>query len=174
MDNIEKTTEQVLDNTAKSIKPLLDNKVIALVISSIILLNIIHSLDSLPKTVKDVLLNDITKIVSIFASIYYVNGSLKNAIIWTIALVALYKAFFFIKENFEVITQTSDVYPGCTKATAADLLSLYNGDVTALRKGMYEIGVPLNIDLNDTNAPLIATYFVNHGKKVSDGCRQPE
>lgn len=169
MNTIENTTSKVLS----TVKPVLDNKVVMLVISSIILLNVIHSLDSLPDKVKMMLLNPITKVLSVFASVYYVNGDIKTAFIWTICLVAIYNLIFFMKENFEIITNTSDVYPACQNAKVSDLLALFNGDEVALRKGMYELSIPLNLELNDTNAPLIATYFINHGKKVTESCRQP-
>jgi hypothetical protein len=159
----------------QSIRPILNNKIVILIITSVILLNVIHSLDELPVSVKLVLLNPVTKVLSIFASIYYITGGdIKTALIWTVGIIAVYKGLFFLKESFGVITNTSDVYPGCQNAKVADLLALYNGDMTALKNGMYELSVPLNIALTDENAPLIATYFINHGKKISESCRQPQ
>jgi hypothetical protein len=74
MNTVENATSKVLN----TVKPVLDNKVVMLVISSVILLNIIHSLDSLPDKVKMMLLNPITKVLSVFASVYYVNGNIYN------------------------------------------------------------------------------------------------
>jgi hypothetical protein len=170
---MEKSVEQVLNNTVQTIKPILDNQVIILVIASVIILNVIHSLDSLPEKVKMVLVNPITKVGSVFASIYYITGDMKMTLIWTVAVIAVYNLFFFIKENFGVITNTPTVYPGCQNAKVSDLLALYNGDLEALKRGMYELSIPLNLTLTDENAGLIATYLINHGKNVSESCRQP-
>jgi hypothetical protein len=166
---MDKVTSKVLD----VVKPVLDNQVFMLVISSIVILNVIHSLDSLPEKVKMVLLNPVTKVLSVFTSIYYVTKDVKMSFIWSIVLVAIYNLVLFIKENFEIITNTSDVMIGCQNAKVSDLLALFNGDESALRRAMYTLSVPLNIELNDENAGKIATYFVNHGKKVSESCRSP-
>lgn len=162
-------TSKVLD----TVKPLVDNKVVVLIISSIVLFNTVHSLDSLPDKVKSILLHPASKVLSIFISVYYVTRDIKTALISTLVLFALYNAFFFIKENFEIITNTPDVMIGCQNVKVSDLIALFNGDEGALRKAMYELSIPLNIELNDINAPKIATYFVNHGKKISETCRSP-
>lgn len=159
--------------TLKVLDKVLDNKVIVLVVSSLVLFNIIHSLDSLPDKVKTILLHPASKVVSIFVSVFYVTRDIKIALISTLVLVALYNAIFFIKENFEIITKNTDVYPGCVNVKVTDLLALFNNDEGALRRAMYELSIPLNIELNDDNAPLISTYLINHGKKISESCKSP-
>ena len=35
------------------------------------------------------------------------------------------------------------------------------------------VGLPYNVELNDNNAPLIATILLNYGYKISEDCQVP-
>lgn len=175
MEAVKKTSQQALETASKVIRPVLDNKIFLILFGWVIILNSISILNDLPVNVRVLLTHPVFKVLSVFASVYYItNGDIKAALMWTVILIVVYKVLLFAQENFDVITNTPQVYPGCTTATVADLLSLFDGDTATLKKSMYELGVPLNLTLNDSNAPLIATYFINHGEKISKSCRQPE
>lgn len=100
--------------------------------------------------------------------------------------------------KFKLIESLSDNYPGCNKVTLKDLLALFDGDALKLQKtvtfafselnaalpagkgkdNLLKIaraaGLPYNVELNDENAPLIATILLNYGYKVSDDCQAPQ
>lgn len=92
----------------------------------------------------------------------------------------------------------SDNYPGCNKVTLKDLLALFDGDAMKLQQTVQNsisglmrqlpdgstpkhnlgvisraTGLPYNLELNDKNAPLIATMLLQYGYKVSDTCQAP-
>lgn len=104
--------------------------------------------------------------------LYTSNSVLAVAVAIAAAIVAHFAAMF--AEKFELISPTTDVLPGCANVTIPDLVALFNNDPEALKKALYVCNVPLNIHLTDGNAPLLATYLINAGKKVSDSCRLPE
>jgi len=97
-----------------------------------------------------------------------------------------------------LIESHSDNYPGCMSVTMADLLNVFDGDALKLQKTLqyafHELnaslpegdakenltriaraaGLPYNVELNDTNAPFIATILLNYGYKISEQCQQPQ
>lgn len=164
---------KTIDTVGSMITPVLDNKLIILVVSMLFIYSAIDTLDSLPVPVTDVIMHPVTKAALLFVTVYLTTKDVMTSLVAVIAVVIMYRLSFLIKEKFEIITITPDVYPGCVKATVADLLGLFNGDTHALKKSMYDIGVPLNLPLTNDNAPKIATYFINHGKKITESCRQP-
>lgn len=165
--------EGITSKVLSTVKPILDNQIFTQVITIIVLFNIIKSLDTLPETLRSILVHPATQIVTLFIALYHITKDIKTAFISGIVLVALYNLTFFVKENFEIMTTTTDTYPGCQNAKVSDLLALFNNDESALRRAMYELSVPLNVELTDDNAPYIATVFINHGKQVTEGCRPP-
>ena len=65
------------------------------------------------------------------------------------------------------------ILPGCINIKMDDLIKHFKGDVEKLKSTMYNIGVPINLALTDTNAPLFATYLVNYGYNFNDSCSAP-
>lgn len=89
------------------------------------------------------------------------------------------------------------VYPGCSNIKLDDLVKAFDGDATKLQdtvrfaylemmksdlsvdakkrleKYAKMAGLPYNIQINDENAPYIATLLMNYGFKFSDDCRAP-
>lgn len=165
--------ERITSKVLSTVKPILDNQIFTKVIMIIVLFNIIKSLDSLPGQLHTILVHPATQVVTLFIALYHITKDVKTAFMVGIVLIALYNLAFFVQENFEIITATTDTYPGCQNAKVSDLLALFNGDEAALRRAMYELSVPLNVELTDDNAPYIATIFINHGKQVTEGCRPP-
>jgi len=100
--------------------------------------------------------------------------------------------------NGKLIESLSDNYPGCNNVTLSDLLNLFDGDHLKLQntvkytfneldnalpagnaakdkllKIARAVGLPYNVELNDANAPLIATLLLNYGYNISDTCQVP-
>jgi hypothetical protein len=88
-----------------------------------------------------------------------------------ILLIVVIIYFFNKKEKFSMYSHITDTHPGCADTKVSDLLVLFDGDAEKLKDTMYSIGVPLNYELNDENAPMIATYLINHGEKITKTCR---
>lgn len=92
--------------------------------------------------------------------------------IFAVILFIIAIVFFFNKkEKFTLYSHITDTHPGCAYTKVADLLVLFEGNAEKLKDTMYSIGVPLNYELNDENAPMIATYLINHGEKITKSCR---
>lgn len=97
-----------------------------------------------------------------------------------------------------LIESSSDNYPGCTNVKMSDLLDVFDGDETKLQDNVKysyytilqklpddtlpkeklitiakSIGLPGNVEFNDYNAPLIATFLLNAGFKITNTCQQP-
>lgn len=173
MEAVAKVLVPVEKVFVKNVAPVLNNGLVTLIISWIVIINVVHSTDSLPDSVKDALLHPVTKVASLILAIFYATGDMGMAITTTIGLVLAYKLFFMFQENFDMITLYPSVYPGCVDTKVSDLLELFSGDALALKKAMYNSGVPLQVQLTDENSPKIATYLVNYGHKVSQSCQAP-
>lgn len=100
--------------------------------------------------------------------------------------------------KFKLMESLSDNYPGCNKVTMKDLVALFDGDALKLQKTVQyafselnaslpqgkakdnllrmarAAGLPYNVELNDENAPFVATLLLNFGYKVSDDCQAPQ
>lgn len=101
--------------------------------------------------------------------------------------------------NAKIQESFTDNYPGCNNVTVEDLLSLFDRNKlklqTTLQYAVSEllksypaesdaksklmkmaraIGLPYNVQLNDTNAPFLASLLLNYGFKVSEKCQVPQ
>lgn len=101
--------------------------------------------------------------------------------------------------KFKLLESLSDNYPGCNNVTMKDLVALFDGDALKLQKTVQyafadlnrmlppdadakaklgqiarAVGLPYNVEMNDENAPLLATLLLNYGYTVSDNCRPPQ
>lgn len=72
----------------------------------------------------------------------------------------------------QILVPKTDVYVGCEDVKMTELLALFDNDEAKLRKALVTIGAP-SIKLNDENAPLLATYLIQHKNKVSGTCKLP-
>lgn len=89
-------------------------------------------------------------------------------------LIAAFVAIPRVSEGYsQILVPQTDIYLGCEDVKLQELLALFDNDEAKLRKAMGDIGVPMNVKMNDENAPLIATYLIFHKKKVSDTCKLP-
>jgi hypothetical protein len=97
----------------------------------------------------------------------------------------------------KLIEPKSMIYPGCQDITIADLEKVFDGDAAKMQKTImyayhellnkmsdksskeklmklaYALGLPYSLNINDENAPLIATLLMYHGFQVSDKCTAP-
>lgn len=86
--------------------------------------------------------------------------------------IALVVVPIVTKESFELIYPGPDSAPSCMKIKKEDLLKHFEGKETKLKEAMVESQVPYNTELNDVNAPFIASYLINNPKINSIGdCR---
>lgn len=76
----------------------------------------------------------------------------------------------YLKESFKLIYPGPSSSINCTNVKTADLLQAFEGDEFKLKRSMEESGVPFNLELNDLNAPEIATYLINNPniKNIAD------
>jgi hypothetical protein len=175
VNNIQKNIlEPASKSFTKHIAPIVTNPYMKLIIMYITIASIILSIHTIPNKFKQLLGQPLMKLLITFLGVYAYTENLNISLIFTlIVVVSYFIAKFFSKEMFELISPTSDSYPGCTNVTVADLLLLYNNDRNELKKAMYTYGVPLNIVLNDESAPLIASYIISH-KDVTSSCSNPK
>lgn len=171
MDKIDIAATEIINTSVKSVRPILDNKIFGLVIAWIAIINIVYKFDSLSPKVQSIVLSTPVQFLSVFGVIYYTITNVKHAAMYTIVLGVLFYLVTMIKENFDIIYNTPNVIPTCQNVKVVDLLALFGGDITKLKRSMSDLGVPLNVVLTDDNAPLIATMLVNRGKTVSESCR---
>jgi uncharacterized membrane protein YraQ (UPF0718 family) len=123
--------------------------------------------------VKKFILNPFTKFVSVFLGFYYATGDIIFSLIVAVVFGLVLFMVFKYKENFEIITIVPDVYPGCVDVSVSDLVNLY-GSEEELKRKMYELKVPLNLQLTDTDAPKIATYLMNATGVITQSCAPPK
>lgn len=171
MDKIDIAATEIINTSAKSVRPILDNKIFGLVIAWIAIINIVYKFDSLSPKVQSIVLSTPVQFLSVFGVIYYTTTNVKHAAMYTIVLAVLFYLVTMIKENFDIIYNTPNVIPACQNVKVVDLLALFDGDITKLKRSMSDLGVPLNVALNDDNAPLIATMLVNRGKTITQDCK---
>lgn len=177
MNSITNTVEQIIkpiNNSANVfLKPITDNIIVQMIISWLLIMSIIYTVDDLPKQFKVILKNPLVKIIVTFLYIYSYTSNLSLSIVLTIGVFFIYYMSMYFNENFENIFQRPSVYPNCSNVTVKELVSLFDNDIEKLKKTMYKIGIPTNITLNDYNAPLIATYLMNFNYKINKNCAAP-
>lgn len=152
---------------------ILNNQLIAIILAWLVIVNIIMSVDELPQYVKRILSSAIFKFPITFIGLYMATGKLYLSIAGTLVLLGLFYGARSAFEAFELVSPESNIYPGCSKITLDDLLSIFDGNKEQLAKAMYASGVPLNLKLNNYDAPLIATYLINFGYSVNGSCSAP-
>lgn len=101
--------------------------------------------------------------------------------------------------NFKLLDPQNEIVPGCENVTYNDLLIIFDNDNTKLqtsaqnalyallndpiykntsnaerlKKTIYMIGFPYNLEINDSNAPWIASLLVNYNFIISPTCKPP-
>jgi hypothetical protein len=110
----------------------------------------------------------------------------------------------YSKEYEKTNTQTlvepnNEIFPGCLKITAEDLINEFSGDKLALQNTLRQgyakllktipegtssretldimskaVGLPYSIELTDETAPIVATMLILQGFKLSESCQAPK
>ena len=101
--------------------------------------------------------------------------------------------------NFTLIDPQNEVYPGCSNIKLKDLLKVFDNDHYKLQNAVqssfkqllsdpsytnmkdkerlehiaYAAGLPYNLEINDENAPWIATLLINYGFMINKSCQPP-
>jgi hypothetical protein len=101
--------------------------------------------------------------------------------------------------NLKLLESQTEIYPGCLNVKVNDLLAMFNNDryklQAAVQSSFHDLlnnkkyvsmkdkerlleaataaGKPYNLDINDENAPWIATLLMNYGFKISNTCQPP-
>lgn len=151
----------------------LNNQLIAILLAWLVFVNIIMSVEDLPRSIKAMLTSSLFKFPITFIGLYMATGKLYMSIAGTLVLLGLFYWARSALEAFQLVSPESNVYPGCSKITLDDLVALFDGNKEQLAKAMYASGVPLNLKLNNNDAPLIATYLINFGYSVNSSCSAP-
>ncbi len=118
---------------------------------------------------------DLLMSVALVVLVLILSFYLRNQpIIYSLVLVLVFALVKLMKkENFDVINPKNDVYHECSEIKIEDIKKLFDNNDAKMKKELYELGFPLSIALNDTNAPRIATYLINKGMVVSEKCKFP-
>ncbi len=159
---------------SKISNPVITNNTVAVLITWLVFTNIVLMVNGLPSKIKNTITHPIIQVGILFVGLYTANGKAVMSLGGALAIVAIfYYLKYLLSENFQLVSPESNVHPGCSKVTIEDLIKIFDNDKELLSKAMYACGVPLNLTLNDSNAPLIATYLINSDYKVNETCQPP-
>lgn len=163
-----KPVEKIFNNT---VKKTLNADASRFLVNGLVILALIYNAERFPEALKQVLQHSLAQYLLLFTSVFLATQDFTLAVVSTIiaVIVVMFMQRMSEVEGFRVL----EVVPGCENATVADLLALFGGDSVKLSRAMYTIGIPLNTELTEESAPLVASYFVNYGKKVSGTCQGP-
>lgn len=157
----------------KNILPIIDSQIFALVLSWLIVTNIVFSVDELPDNVSDIVRHPVIKFFLTFIGVYASTKNFYVSLGSTLAFLIVYYSIKWGLEPFKLVWPETNTIPGCSDVKVSDLLALFDGDKEQLKRTMYASGVPLDLKINDTNAPLIATYLINFGHSITESCKAP-
>ncbi len=155
------------------VKPTLNQPIVQVLVSWIVIVSIILAVKDLSPNITKVLTHPVSRTSITFLGLYIGTNDFSTSLLITILLMLVYY-LLVVRENFELIHPTTDTYPGCSSTTVDDLLKVFDNDINKLKKIMYESGVPLDLELNNYNAPLIATYLINFGHQITEQCSPPQ
>lgn len=172
---IAKSLEPVEKFTQKNIVPIMTDPTVATILIWLAVMNIMFSVNDVPEQVKSVMKSQMMTLVLTFLTAFLVSKNITSSLVTTLVIMLSFYVLKIAFENFEIISPTTDSMPQCVDVKVEDLVKLFDGDSEKLKKAMYAIGIPANVDLTDRNAPLIATYLVNSGyESVSEKCKVPQ
>lgn len=119
------------------------------------------------RSIKDFLSSNFVIFVLVLLVSFKQNDNILTSIalaFCSVLIVRLITAddYQFLLENFELIYPGPSSSINCLKITKQDLINSFEGDENKLKQAMVESGVPMNLVLDDINAPEIATYLSNN------------
>ncbi len=172
------TSTKMVNNFVKTSKMALDfvvsNKTIKALVLFVVAMYISVYTSSLNRQVIEVLENKILRVVFFFLGFYVTSENIMTSVILT-ALVIVFDMVvkMYLKEGFELIWPQPVTPPYCLKVNMKELLEPFNGNVEDLKRIMLQLGVPGDLQINDVNAPMIATYLYTLGYKFGKTCKFP-
>jgi hypothetical protein len=130
---------------------------------------------SLPGPVLVLFDNPFFRIVILALVMWNINDNPSMSIMLAMVFVMVMNTLAGKKllEKFELLDPQTNILPGCLSITMSDILESFDGSSEILKQAMINAGVPFNLKLDDSNAPHIATYLINHGYSLSDSCSLP-
>jgi hypothetical protein len=130
---------------------------------------------SLPDSVLVLFDNPFFRIIILALVMWNINDDPAMSIMLAMVFVMVVNTLSGKKllEKFELLDQTTNILPGCLPITMVDILDAFDGSSENFEEAMVTAGVPFNLKLNDSNAPHIATYLINHGYSLSESCSLP-
>ena len=127
---------------------------------------------ALPASLKNLLVHPAVRVAVLFLVVWTNNRDPTVALAIALGLVvgmnllAGRGAF----ETF-LIEQNTNVIPSCQGLTMADVIASFGGDQERMHQTLYNTAFPHSIELNDYNAPIVASHLVNRGHLV-EPCHQ--
>jgi predicted membrane protein len=152
----------------------MDQKQIELIIDNTYILTMLVVVSKLNKGITQFFLSEFIMFLVFTLYQYKRNKNILVSVATAFAMVVFVTLITvessIMTEAFDIISPTSNTKIGCEKITMKDLVDKY-GSEQELKKVMVESGVPYNLNLDDRNAPEIATYLVSTMRaKLSDTC----
>ncbi|HEY9703565.1 MAG TPA: hypothetical protein V6C58_14045 [Allocoleopsis sp.] len=166
------SVEQPVKQVSNFIKSMPFVQVLALLV---VIVTMSDYTNDLPIQVRMVLKNDLFRFVVLLLTFYVFTDNLLVSVI-VAAMVTFFSMglkMLGVIDRFDLVSPEPNIAIGCVGIKASDIVNYFNGDVESLKKYLHDLGVPSNIEINDTNAPLLATYLIGVGHKLSASCQQP-
>jgi len=123
---------------------------------------------------KEILSHPIAQFVVTFIMyMFYSNNPIEAGIVAAgIAAYRFIMSMLFAEsmENVKFIRNVGHIYPGCEKATPADILAAFDGNEEKMNTYFKNVGPAQYLGVNDKTAPYIATLLVYTGVDIPNVC----
>jgi hypothetical protein len=162
----------LINNNLKTLK---SNTILKSVFTLSLVLYAGFAAPSLPNQVLVLFENPFFRIIILALVMWNINDDPAMSIMIAMVFVMVVNTLSGRKllEKFELLESTTNILPGCLPMTMTNILDAFEGSSVNLKQAMVHAGVPYNLKLDDSNAPIISTYLINHGYTLSDTCQLP-
>lgn len=157
----------------KTLKPVLGMKIIKLVVTLLLIASVFASMEKVPEKYKDILRHPAVQYVLAFAAFFVMSKDFVVSVAGAAIVVGAYYLVMYVSEGFDMVTGKVITKEECLPTKIDDLVKLFDGDMDKLKQAMTLAKVPNFVKMIDGHAPLIATYLIQYGTKVSAECKQP-
>lgn len=170
MDAIQKALKPIENIVKSSSSTLSEHPVVNMFIYFTTIVVVVCAAGDLPYNVKEILCNPMVRILIMYMYLYSLTKDVRYSILGALIIHIVFVLFVYSMEHLEILMDTPEIYPGCKDIKPQDIINLFGNEEKA-KKEISLMNIPNGIPINDTNAPVIATYLINNGKmKVSDSC----
>lgn len=153
----------------------------------------------LPPQIAAVLDNCVVRMASLALVAYALSKNARTALGVAIAVMAVHwilaqkahqnkvdnftgygKSELFGDNDTGILITPPIVNAGCLAVTKADLIAAFDRDEDKLKQAMFDARIPVDVELDDSHAPLIASILVNYrpdllkNSKQGLWCKQPD